>query len=187
MSDSNASGAGTSGVVPGWYSDPHDASQLRWWDGTQWTGHVAPAVPPVAAETTSVQETAPVVEEPAQVEEPVVAEPAVAESVVAEPVVAEAEQTVAPVIEPFVATDPAPLPSRRALREAALASPVTVDEAPAAPVAAAYAPAADPLTDLLSQQASPAEPELPIEVAAEAPAESVLPQNPRFPQKRYCQ
>lgn len=29
-------------VPQGWYPDPHTASQQRWWDGTQWTGHTAP-------------------------------------------------------------------------------------------------------------------------------------------------
>ena len=29
---------------PGWYSDPGGNPQWRWWDGVQWTGHVAPAV-----------------------------------------------------------------------------------------------------------------------------------------------
>ena len=42
-----------------WYPDPHDAGQLRYWDGVNWTEHVAvagtvpqeevhPAVPPTA-------------------------------------------------------------------------------------------------------------------------------------------
>jgi hypothetical protein len=25
----------------GWYADPHNGTQLRWWDGTAWTDHVA--------------------------------------------------------------------------------------------------------------------------------------------------
>lgn len=25
-----------------WYPDPHDAAQLRWWDGGRWTEHVEP-------------------------------------------------------------------------------------------------------------------------------------------------
>ncbi len=31
-------------VPPGWYPDPWQLHPARWWDGTQWTGHVA--VPP---------------------------------------------------------------------------------------------------------------------------------------------
>ncbi|MFC9561707.1 DUF2510 domain-containing protein [Agromyces sp. NPDC056965] len=43
MSDGRAASAG-------WYPDPSDASAQRWWDGAQWTEHVAPAAPvaPVA-------------------------------------------------------------------------------------------------------------------------------------------
>lgn len=33
---------------PGWYVDRGVAGQLRWFDGTAWTGHVAPAPPAVA-------------------------------------------------------------------------------------------------------------------------------------------
>lgn len=33
-----------------WYDDPHDPSQLRWWDGSQWTEHVAPHPTPVVVE-----------------------------------------------------------------------------------------------------------------------------------------
>lgn len=46
----------TSGApVAAWYADPQDPSQLRWWDGTQWTAHTtpvpqaAPAAAPAAA------------------------------------------------------------------------------------------------------------------------------------------
>jgi hypothetical protein len=45
MSDGRATPAG-------WYPDPSDAAAQRWWNGAQWTEHVAPAtpvVPPVAA------------------------------------------------------------------------------------------------------------------------------------------
>ena len=36
----------------GWYTDPHDAASLRYWDGSAWTQHTAPAYlppPPGAA------------------------------------------------------------------------------------------------------------------------------------------
>lgn len=32
----------------GWYADPQDAAQLRWWDGSQWSAHTAPAPQPAA-------------------------------------------------------------------------------------------------------------------------------------------
>ncbi|UVJ38717.1 DUF2510 domain-containing protein [Arthrobacter sp. CJ23] len=28
---------------PGWYPDPSDPRQMRWWDGARWTAHLAPA------------------------------------------------------------------------------------------------------------------------------------------------
>jgi len=32
---------------PGWYADPHDAANLRYWDGSTWTQHTAPGhLPP---------------------------------------------------------------------------------------------------------------------------------------------
>lgn len=30
----------TNQPAQGWYADPHDAGQLRWWDGSAWTDHV---------------------------------------------------------------------------------------------------------------------------------------------------
>jgi hypothetical protein len=37
---------------PGWYDDPvQTGSLLRWWDGTQWTGHTAPRVQALSAPT----------------------------------------------------------------------------------------------------------------------------------------
>src|ERR1700761_2600036 len=37
---------------PGWYDDPEQTgSLLRWWDGTQWTGHTAPRVQALSAPT----------------------------------------------------------------------------------------------------------------------------------------
>jgi hypothetical protein len=37
--------AGSPAAIPsGWYADYADPSQVRWWDGTRWTEHVAPAM-----------------------------------------------------------------------------------------------------------------------------------------------
>jgi hypothetical protein len=30
---------------PNWYPDPHDAAQLRWWDGSKWTEHLHALIP----------------------------------------------------------------------------------------------------------------------------------------------
>jgi hypothetical protein len=32
--------------APGWYPDPSQPGAVRWWDGTQWSEHSAPAGPP---------------------------------------------------------------------------------------------------------------------------------------------
>lgn len=34
---------GPTGAAPGWYPDPLMANTLRYWDGTVWTEHAAPA------------------------------------------------------------------------------------------------------------------------------------------------
>jgi hypothetical protein len=36
----------TQTVPPGWYADPSGQHGARWWDGTRWTEHTQPAVPP---------------------------------------------------------------------------------------------------------------------------------------------
>ena len=36
-------------AAAGWYTDPHDPSGRRYWDGTAWTEHTAPAAAPTAA------------------------------------------------------------------------------------------------------------------------------------------
>lgn len=33
----------------GWYPQPNDPTNVRWWDGTQWTEHTQPALPRVPA------------------------------------------------------------------------------------------------------------------------------------------
>jgi len=36
----------------GWYDDPQDPSQLRYWDGVVWSGHVSPKVSPTVEQST---------------------------------------------------------------------------------------------------------------------------------------
>jgi len=42
----------------GWYTDPHDASKLRWWDGTGWTDHTHPPADEAAAQPAAEPATA---------------------------------------------------------------------------------------------------------------------------------
>ena len=37
--------AGAAPPPAGWYADPAGSSWWRWWDGHQWTAHVAPPAP----------------------------------------------------------------------------------------------------------------------------------------------
>ena len=37
-------------TAPGWYTDPYDPSQMRWWDGTAWGEQTSPGAQPVAPE-----------------------------------------------------------------------------------------------------------------------------------------
>lgn len=45
-------------IAPGWYTDPHSVTHLRWWDGTAWTSHVTPISPPQPAVVATVQQRA---------------------------------------------------------------------------------------------------------------------------------
>lgn len=42
-------------IPEGWYPDPENATQLRWWDGIQWTAHVHTPVEDVAQYTIDSQ------------------------------------------------------------------------------------------------------------------------------------
>lgn len=49
----------TSGApVAAWYTDPQDSSQLRWWDGAQWTAHTTLVPQPTAAAAPAAQPAA---------------------------------------------------------------------------------------------------------------------------------
>jgi uncharacterized RDD family membrane protein YckC len=37
---------------PGWYDDPQDSSQLRYWDGVVWSSHTSPRVSPTVEQST---------------------------------------------------------------------------------------------------------------------------------------
>ena len=43
-------------IPPNWYPDPHVPSQMRWWDGQQWTEHVQPTQQPTAPPVAAVQD-----------------------------------------------------------------------------------------------------------------------------------
>ncbi|HEX4443007.1 MAG TPA: DUF2510 domain-containing protein [Galbitalea sp.] len=52
------SDTGGPAIPAGWYSDPTNSAQLRWWDGTAWTSHLA-AAPTPAPQPAPVQPQAP--------------------------------------------------------------------------------------------------------------------------------
>lgn len=179
MSD-NSTGAGGS-AAPGWYADPYDSSQLRWWSGQVWTEHVSPAKPPVAPEAAVAPgaDLAPETAVESEVAQPVVAAEAapVAE---AAPAVAAEPETVAPATYTVTPSAPDALPSRRALREANLEAETTAQPVSAGePVSAAQSVgAAEPV----AAEPAPAEPAPAEPVAAEPVAAPVTPvQEPHHP------
>lgn len=125
-------------VPAGWYPDPYAASELRWWDGVNWTDSVHP---PVAPEPPATPPVAPPAEpqqpEPASQPEREPAPQAAPEPAPA--IVAPATPAATPVIEapPVGAHSPiGPLPSRRELRaRAATTEDDHSDAAGAAPTA----------------------------------------------------
>ncbi|MDQ1570996.1 MAG: hypothetical protein QOF79_1670 [Actinomycetota bacterium] len=109
VSDTSATGGTASGIAAGWYTDPYDPRQLRWWDGNGWTEHVTAPTVPVEAEATQPAEAV----EPVEAVQPTEAAPVVEESAV-EPSPAEAAAAEAPA---DASADSGAFPSRRALRE----------------------------------------------------------------------
>lgn len=145
-----------------WYPDPHGHSELRWWDGTQWTDAVHPPVTvpagatPAAAQASQVH-AAPSHAAPAHVSESSEAPaktstgrhaaPYVEETVLAETAAA-ASPTASPAVSPAVSPAASPPPTP------ASAETIQVTEIPAgtavpgsavhAPAASAFAPAIEP-------------------------------------------
>jgi hypothetical protein len=62
MTDVQVSGTATS-IAPGWHTDPADSANVRWWDGTAWTAHVAPR-PQVVPAPPSPYQAAPAAAQP---------------------------------------------------------------------------------------------------------------------------
>lgn len=88
-------------VPAGWYPDPYSVSEMRWWDGANWTESVHPPVappPPVAPAPIPAPVQVPVVSPPVQATNPFPMPPASAE--------ANPQETQAPNIAPPVTQAP---------------------------------------------------------------------------------
>jgi Protein of unknown function (DUF2510) len=192
VSDTTASGAAGS-AAPGWYTDPQDPNQLRWWSGEGWTEHVsggAAAPEQAVAEQVVPEQVVPEQVVPEQVAaqqvaldgataEPAVAQPVIPEQLATEPAAAEpvvpeaasAEPSAAPqsLVQPGDA-----LPSRRALRDPA----VEANDASAAAEAALLAQQ----QQRAAEEAQTVEPAQPAAQAPEAPQQAApAPAQPSAP------
>lgn len=88
--------------IPGWYGDPFDPSQIRWWDGATWTEHTKPFPVPEPAPAAAPEPAPGAYQAPV----PGVEQPGI---VPAEPVdPAAAAASVLPGAEPVAAAEPAP-------------------------------------------------------------------------------
>ena len=91
-------------VPAGWYPDPAGGGGQRWWDGTQWSEHVAPPAAP-AAPAAPVAPVEPAVAEPLAAEAPADANPFAPAAAAAEVAAPPAPAAPAPPAAPAV---PAP-------------------------------------------------------------------------------
>lgn len=101
----------------GWYADPQDAAQLRWWDGARWSDHTAPVPQPAAPAIPLVAAAVPTVPrygEMAPAVQPAPVQPATVQPASVQPAVQPAQPFVAPSYtgqssaEPYSAQTPAP-------------------------------------------------------------------------------
>ena len=93
-------------VPAGWYPDPYGASELRWWDGQNWTESIHPpvAAPPAAPEPAPPAQE-PVAQQPVA-QEPVIQEPLAPEFAAQQPPVQEFPVQQPPVQQPPVQQPP---------------------------------------------------------------------------------
>jgi hypothetical protein len=180
MTDSGTSGEHGSGIIPGWYADPYDANQLRWWDGTQWSDQVS-ALQAIPLLTETPAATAPAAATPASA--PATVEPSTIEPLPSRRALRESGTSYQAPERPLTPHDPAATPvTEPAVEPTAepVAGPVSevtpevVPESVSAPTAESVgeppvAPA-DPLDIFATPDATIEEPEIGTPAPAAAPA-----------------
>jgi hypothetical protein len=168
VSDPTASAGGTAGIAPGWYADPSDPSQLRWWSGEGWTEHVSPIAQPAEAAVSAQAESVPAESVPAE-SVPAESEPAGAESDAPEPVPAELT-----FLEPALAEPSPEAPGPEGVGSEAVAPeagpPEPAAAAPEAAAPAAAAPEASPFEIPASENPVPETFAAPVVTASSDPA-----------------